>query len=169
MQMTDLFLDELEKQAAATRRALERVPESRNDWKPHDKSMPLGYLAAHIATLPEWIAMVIESEALNFGSPESQKYIPRPAATNAELLQALDESVAKARNALANTTDDHLMKPWRFMIHEKVVSEEPRYRMIRDMTFGHLAHHRGQLVVYLRLNEIPVPGLYGPSADERSF
>ena len=169
MKLTELFLDQLEREATITRRALERVPEGRNDWKPHEKSMPLGYLAALTATLPQWIAMAVESDELNFDLPESKNFTPRPVATSAELVRLLDESVAKARKALESTTDEHLMKPWRFIARGRVVSEEPKYRMIRDTTLNHLAHHRGQLTVYLRLNQIPVPALYGPSADEPAF
>lgn len=169
MKLTELFLDELEKEAASARRALERVPEGRNEWKPHERSMVLGYLAAHIATLSEWIAVAIHSDELDFDSPEAKRFIPRPTATRGELMQPLDDSVAKAREALANTTDDHLMKRWRFIARGRVVMEGPRYGVIRDSVFSHLAHHRGQLTVYLRLNEVPVPGLYGPSADEGSF
>ncbi len=169
MQLNELFLDELEKEAATTRRTLERVPEGRNDWKPHEKSMPLGYLAAHIASLPEWIALTINQDELDFSAPESGRYIPRPVATAVELVRELDRSVAKARDALVNTTDDHLMKPWRFVAGGRVMSEDARYRVIRDTVLNHLCHHRAQLTVYLRLNEVPVPSIYGPSADERSF
>lgn len=169
MKLTELFLDELEKEAALTRRTLERVPEGRNDWKPHERSMPLGYLAAHIAGLPEWIAIAIERDELDFSTPESQRLIPKPVATAAELVRELDRCTAAARQALTDTTDEHLAQPWRFVAGGRVFTEQPRYRIIRDMVFNHLSHHRGQLTVYLRLNEIPVPSIYGPSADERSF
>lgn len=169
MTLTELFLDELQREAALTRRALERVPEGRNDWKPHDKSMPLGYLAAHIAGLPAWIGLTIDRDELDFSDPESRQFIPKPVETAAELVQELNRCVAVAREALSKTTDDHLMKPWRVVSGSRVFSEEPRYRIIRDTVFNHLSHHRGQLTVYLRLNEIPVPSIYGPSADEGSF
>jgi uncharacterized damage-inducible protein DinB len=167
MKLTDLFVDELEKEMAGTRRALERVPEGRNDWKPHEKSMPLGYLAALVATMPGWIAIMINQDELNLDSPDSAKFKPQVVSTNRELLQMLDESIKTGREALAKTTDQHLMTTWRFMMGGRAVSEQPRYVMIRDTVFNHLAHHRGQLTVYLRLTGAAVPAIYGPSADER--
>ena len=166
MKMTELFLAQLEREAEGTRHALERVPEGRNDWRPHDKSMPLGYLAALVAKLPGWIAMTINTEELVLGSNGGSKYTPKALSTKVELLQSLDESIAEAREALKSTNDEHLMKPWRFIAGGHVVSEDPRYVVLTDAVFNHLAHHRGQLTVYLRLNEASVPAIYGPSADE---
>ena len=164
MNLTDLFLGELEREAAATRRTLERVPEGRYDWKPHEKSMTLGRLAKLVARLPSWPVFMIKQDELELTTQQSQ-----PLRTSRELVQALDEGVAEAREALANTTDEHLMKPWRLLFAGKVVSEEPRHLMLRGGVFNHLAHHRGQLTVYLRLNDAPVPAIYGPSADDGSF
>ncbi len=168
MNMTDLFLAKLEREAAGTRRVLERVPEGRNDWKPHDKSMRLGYLAALVASMLSWIDFMINRNELDIGSAEGAKFKPQEVATNRELLQALDQSVARARAALTSTTDEHLMTAWRFVVAGHVVSEQPRHIMIHDAVFSHLAHHRGQLTVYLRLNDTPVPAIYGPSADEQA-
>ena len=168
MKMTDLFLADLEREAASTRRALERVPEGRDDWKPHEKSMPLGYLAALVATLLGWTEMMVVQDQFDLTQAQSE-YKPKVFKTNAELLAALDESVAKARKALENTTDEHLLTTWKFVVAGHVASENPRHIMIRDAVFSHLAHHRGQLTVYLRLNEAKVPAIYGPSADERPF
>jgi uncharacterized damage-inducible protein DinB len=164
MNLTDLFLGELEREAAATRRTLERVPDGRYDWKPHEKSMTLGRLAELVARLPSWPVFMIKQDELELTTQQSQ-----PLRTSRELVQALDEGVAEAREALANTTDEHLMKPWRLLFAGKVVSEEPRHLMLRGGVFNHLAHHRGQLTVYLRLNDAPVPAIYGPSADDGSF
>jgi uncharacterized damage-inducible protein DinB len=169
MKLTDLFLDELEKEAASTRRTLERVPEGRNDWKPHEKSMALGYLAALVASMPGWISFMVNRDELDINSPGGAAFRPQAVSTSAELVSMLDESAAKAREALAYTSDDHLMTSWKFVVSGHVVSEQPRYVMIRDAVFNHLAHHRGQLTVYLRLNDAPVPSIYGPSADEGSF
>jgi hypothetical protein len=166
MTMTELFLAQLEREAEGTRHALERVPEGRNDWRPHEKSMPLGYLAALVAKLPGWAAITINTEELVLGRNGGSKYTPSAWSTRAELLQSLDESIAEARHALKNTNDEHLMKPWRFVAGGQVVSQDPRYVVITDAVFSHLAHHRGQLTVYLRLNEASVPAIYGPSADE---
>ena len=166
MKLTDLFLEELEREAVGTRRTLEHVPEAHNDWKPHPRSMPLGYLASLIATMPVWVVTMVTQDELDLKSPAAVKFKPLEWRKRSELLSVLDAGLAEARAALRNTTDDHLMTPWRFLIGGQVVDENPRYVMIADSVFSHLAHHRGQLTVYLRLNEVSVPALYGPSADE---
>jgi uncharacterized damage-inducible protein DinB len=165
--IAELLLAELDREAVGTRRMLERVPEGRDDWKPHEKSMALGYLAALVAMMPGWAAAMITQDELDIAAPG--EYQKRGFATNGELLQAFDKAVDKARSALASTTDEHLMTSWRLLAQGQVVSEQPRYVAIRDGAFNHLAHHRGQLTVYLRLNDIPVPSLYGPTADEKGF
>jgi uncharacterized damage-inducible protein DinB len=165
MKMTDLFLAELEQEAAATRRVLERVPDGRYDWKPHEKSMTLGYLAELVARMPSWPVFMIKKDELDLATNEK----PQPLRTSRELVEALDQGLADAREALANTTDEHLMTSWRLLFAGKVVSEQPRYQALRFGVFNHLAHHRGQLTVYLRLNEAPVPAIYGPSADDGNF
>lgn len=169
MKMTELFLAELEREAASTRRALERVPEGRDDWKPHEKSMPMGYLATLVATILGWIDFMVNEDRLDMTPQGDSQYKPKQLRTVSERLAALDESVAKARAALEKTTDEHLLKNWQFVVGGHVASENPRHIMIRDAVFSHLAHHRGQLTVYLRLNEAAVPAIYGPSADERPF
>jgi uncharacterized damage-inducible protein DinB len=166
MKLTEFFLAQLEREASSSRLALQRVPEGRNDWKPHDKSMPLGYLASLVATMPAWIASMVKRDELDLTSAEAAKFKPMEWSKREELQAALDRAVAEARDALRNTTDEHLLTPWRFRVGEHVVSENPREVMIADAVFSHLAHHRGQLTVYLRLNEASVPALYGPSADE---
>ena len=169
MRMTDLFLAQLEREAFVTRLALERVPEGHRDWKPHPKSMPLGYLSELVAKLPSWIAMTIEKDELDLKPKDGSNVDTRQLNTRLELLQTLEESVARARQALKNTTDEHLMTTWRLLVAGDVVNETPRHIVISDAVFGHLAHHRGQLAVYLRLNEVPVPAIYGPSADDNRF
>jgi uncharacterized damage-inducible protein DinB len=167
MELKELFLAQLEQEAAASRKVLDRVPEGRNDWKPHEKSMPMGYLAAMVATMPAWMAVVIERDEFNLDDPANKQFRPKPVSTKAELLKQLDESVKGAREALKGTTEEHLMKSWRFVAGGATRSEQPRYAMLMDSVFGHLAHHRGQLTVYLRLNAASVPAIYGPSADEQ--
>jgi uncharacterized damage-inducible protein DinB len=169
MKMTDFFLAQLEREAASSRLALQRVPEGHNGWKPHEKSMALGYLASLVATMPGWIAMMVNQDELDLRAAGSEKFKPMDWHSRTELIAALDASVAEARAALQSTTDDHLLTRRRFMVGEHVASENPRYVMIADAVFSHLAHHRGQLTVYLRLNEASVPALYGPSADEGRF
>lgn len=166
MKLTDLLLAELEREAASSRLTLERLPEGHNDWKPHPKSMPLGYLASLVATMPAWVVTMVKQDELDLKSPGAAKFKPLEWRTRGELVAALDAGLAQAREALRNTTDEHLMTPWRFMAGGQVVDENLRHVMIEHAVFSHLAHHRGQLTVYLRLNEASVPALYGPSADE---
>jgi len=127
--------------------------------------MRLGYLAALVASMPGWIDFMVNQDQLDLAG--GGEYKQAELETRGELLKLLDASVAKARTALMNTTDEHLMRPWKFMIGGRTISENPRHVMLRDSLFSHMAHHRGQLTVYLRLNEAPVPAIYGPSADEK--
>jgi len=168
MKTTEWILAQLESEAPRTRRALERVPEGRDDWKPHEKSMPLGRLAMLVATMPTWINLVIDKDELDLAPKTGSNVDQKPLRTRAELVQALDKGLAEASKALRGTTDDHLKKPWRLLVAGNVVSEEPREIVLRD-TMMHLSHHRGQLTVYLRLNEAPVPSIYGPTADDKQF
>ena len=169
MDLAKFFLDQLEVEADRTRRALERVPEGLDDWKPHEKSMQFGYLTMLVARLPSWIGLIINKDELDLNPPDGKSNVDqRPLRNAKELVAAMDEGVSQSRDALANTTTEHLMKPWRLLVGGKVVSEDTRYKVIRD-TFMHLSHHRGQLTVYLRLNNATVPAIYGPSADEKSF
>jgi uncharacterized damage-inducible protein DinB len=167
MKLVELFLDQLQSEEGSTRRVLQQVPENRNDWKPHEKSMPLGYLSALVASMPGWIEFMVNREELDIAAPESAKFKPEVPLSNRDLIAAFDRSLARARRALQATSDEHLLKPWKFVVGGRVADERPRYMMIRDAVFSHLAHHRGQLTVYLRLNEAKVPAVYGPSADER--
>ncbi len=167
LKMTDLFLAELKREAIGTRKALERVPEGQNDWRPHPKSMPMGYLASVLATMPQWIDLMINQDEIDFAPAGENPYKPKDWATRAELLKRFDESMEKGIAALSGTTDEHLLTTWKMKAAGRLYSEEPRYINIRHFMLNHWAHHRGQLTVYLRLNEAAVPALYGPSADER--
>jgi uncharacterized damage-inducible protein DinB len=166
MELREFYLGQLNREAEATRKAIERVPEGRNDWKPHEKSMPLGYLAALVASMPGWVALMIETDELNLDDPANAGLHTKPFETRAELQKLLDEGVAKARKALEQTTEAHLMRPWRLIAGGQVLNNQPRHVMLTDSMFAHLAHHRGQLTVYLRLTGASVPAIYGPSADE---
>jgi uncharacterized damage-inducible protein DinB len=165
MELKEMFLAQLEREAAASRKAVDRVPEGRNDWKPHEKSMALGPLAALSATMLGWPVLMIEQDELDLDAPSSDKFRTKPISTRAELAKTLEENLENARKALKKTTEEHLMKPWRLMLGGQVLLEQPRHEVITD-TFSHLAHHRGQLTVYLRLLGASVPAIYGPSADE---
>lgn len=163
--ITELLLAELDEEMKGTRRTLERVPEGRNDWKPHEKSMPLGYLAGLTATMPGWIVSMAKDEKLDLAAPGPYKTLDFE--STADLLKAFDESLARARAAIQETSDDHLLNTsWRLMMGEQVLLDQTRYEAIRTGALNHLYHHRAQLTTYLRLNEKPVPSLYGPSADE---
>jgi len=169
MKLTDILLGDLDREAASTRLALERIPEGQNDWKPHPKSMPLGYLASLIATMPAWIILMVKQDQFDLKSGDGTRFKPLEWNTRSQLVAALEAGVAEAREALRNATDEHLMAPWKFMIGDHVASENPRHVMIADSVFSHLAHHRGQLTVYLRLNQTCAPALDGPSADDGHF
>lgn len=166
MKMTDMFLADLGREAGITCRVLESFPAGRTAWQPHSQSMPIGYLAALVAKLPSWMEMMVYEDEYDMARLKGSKYQPQPLNTSRELVQLLNISVREACEALRSTTDEHLLKPWRLLVSGRTVAELPRHQMIRDTVFSQLAHHRGQLTVYLRLSEMPVPALYGPSADE---
>ena len=170
MKMTELFLAELDREAKVTRKALENLPDEIDpEWRPHPRSMPFGYLANLVASLPSWIGLTIDQDSLDLDPPGGGGQ-PRPAlGTRAELRDALDRHVESARKALQNTTDEHLLTSWQLKRQGHVVMEQPRHIVLRDSVFNHLAHHRGQLTVYLRLNDAKVPSIYGPSADDPTF
>lgn len=167
MQLTELFLAELDREAPRTRRALAQVPHDRDDWTPHPKSMPLGRLAGLVASMPSWVGLIIGQDELDLTPPPGTGQYQQP--TTDKLTEVHDTHVAKARELLSATNDDYLLTTsWRLRAGGKVVMEAPRHVVLRD-TFNHLAHHRGQLTVYLRLCGQTVPAIYGPSADDQQF
>jgi len=167
MKLTEQFLEELAREAPRTRSALQNVPRGRDEWKPHDKSMALGRLAGLVASMPSWISLIIDQEELNLTPPPGQGQYQQPAMD--QLVEVHDKHVAKARESLQKTSDEFLLTTnWRLIAGGHVVLNQPRYIVLRD-TLNHLAHHRGQLTVYLRLTDSKVPAIYGPSADDQSF
>ena len=166
MTLTQQLLDELDREAPRTKRALEQVPPGRDDWKPHEKSMALGRLAGMIATMPGWVVFILKQDELDLTPPGGGNWqLPG----QGELVAAHEKSVADARAALQSIDDNLLMTTkWRLRAGGQVVSEAPRHVALRDM-LNHLAHHRGQLTVYLRLLGATVPAIYGPSADDQRF
>jgi len=167
MTLIEQFLAELDREAPRTRRALEAVPLDKDDWTPHPKSMPLGRLAGLVASMPSWISLILDQDELDLTPPPGQGTY-RPPATNA-LVEAHDGHVEKARVSLAKRTDEYLLTTnWRLRAKGAIVADAPRHAVLRD-TMNHLAHHRGQLTVYLRLTGQPVPAIYGPSADDQRF
>jgi uncharacterized damage-inducible protein DinB len=157
------FLSELQAEANATRKCLERVPEGLFDWKPHERSMTMGYLALLVAEIPKWITHMIEKSEIDFATFEHFK--PK---TTSELVSHFDENVKGAITALDNVTNEELDKPFYLKNNGQVVFTSPKKDNIGS-SINHLVHHRGQLTVYLRLNDLPVPSIYGPSADDRGF
>ena len=168
MNLKDFLLAEMNREADRSRRALEQVPEGKSDWKPHEKSMAFGYLTSMVATIPMWIAMQINQNELDIAPKDGPKFELKQLNTSAEYIEALDKAVAGAREAFEKTSDEHLKTNWQLKAGGNVVAEAPRYEMIQD-TFGHWAHHRGQMTVYLRLMGAKVPAIYGPSADDKEF
>jgi uncharacterized damage-inducible protein DinB len=167
-ELIDRLLAELEREADRSRRALEKVPDGKHDWKPHERSMIFGYLAYMVATIPTWIAMVVTKDELDIAPKSGPTQTPAKLQTSAEYLKALAKSFNEAEAALRGTTEAHLKSRWRLLAAGKVVAESPRHEMIRD-TINHWVHHRGQMTVYLRLMGAEVPALYGPSADEKRY
>ena len=168
MSISQMFLPEFDQESANTRKTLERVPDDKWDWKPHAKSGTLGWLAGHVATLPDWIAVTINSDHLDFAPIDGPRYEAPKTRNRKELLEVFDKLSAKARAAIAGASDEHLMKPWTLLMGGQTLFTMPRAAVLRGFGFNHIIHHRGQLTMYLRSLDIPLPALYGPSADEQS-
>jgi uncharacterized damage-inducible protein DinB len=165
MAISEALLPEFDQEMASARRTLERIPEDQLGWKPHEKSMTLGRLAGHVAELPGFGATAIQTEELDFASrPAGWK--PMVAESRKQVLELFDKTVADARAAIVATSDDQWGKPWRLSAGEKVFFSGSKIAAVRRMMMNHIIHHRAQLGVYLRLNNVAVPSLYGPSADE---
>jgi uncharacterized damage-inducible protein DinB len=166
MTSAELLLQDYDIEIANTRRTLERVPEGKNDWTPHPKSMPLGKLAMHCATLPMFGVYLMEDDGMDVANPK-RSHPALEFTTREACLNQLDQTATACRTALASASDEALAASWRFTWGEQLISDKPRSLSFRQMFFNHLVHHTAQLGVYLRLNDIPVPALYGPSADEQ--
>jgi uncharacterized damage-inducible protein DinB len=163
MAIRDALLPELDQEMATTRSLLERVPEEHAAWKPHPKSFSLGDLALHISTIPFWGTTTIRKTEFNGQDPSAQV---RPTfESTAQILQRFDENVAEMRAALAEASDEDLMVPWSLRNGDETIFTLPRMVALRGFVFNHLIHHRGQLSVYLRLRDVPLPSIYGPTAD----
>ena len=165
MPFTDLLLPEFDHEMAVTRRVLERVPLQDADWKPHPKSMSLGELATHLAYVPAWTRATLRDDGYDMSGDAGERH--EVLRTSSELLAVFDRHAAEARQVLAATSDAEMMAPWTLRAGEHVVFTQPRAGALRGFIFSHSIHHRGQMVVYLRLRDVPVPSIYGPSADER--
>ncbi|MGH9377887.1 MAG: DinB family protein [Terriglobia bacterium] len=166
MAIKDAFLPEFDTEMKMTRKCLERVPEEKFGWKPHEKSSTLGKLASHVAQLPSFATMALTTESLDIAPPGGSKRQTLNASARQELLDAFDKNVAEARATIAAASDESLRQPWSLFAGGKTIFSSPRAGVLRTFMLSHLIHHRAQLGVYLRLNEVPVPSIYGPSADE---
>ena len=161
--MSASILAELEHEAATTRKLLERAPEDRFDWKPHEKSMTLGRLVSHCAETLKWMDVVVNQDVFEM---DPATYTPFQAGSRSELLEAFDSNLESAKEVIRDQSDEHLFANWQMKSGDTVTLEMPRIGVICGFVLNHLVHHQGQLSVYLRLNDVPVPSIYGPSADE---
>jgi uncharacterized damage-inducible protein DinB len=157
------FILELKHEAASTKRILERVPEGKFDWKPHEKSMTLGRLASHVAELPGFLNSILTMDEFDFAKGD---YKPSHASSPQELLDVFQQKLDEATQTLQNTSDEKMQANFTLRNGDHVFATIPRMVAVRSMALNHIIHHRGQIAVYLRLLDIPVPGMYGPSADE---
>jgi len=163
MNLIDPVLAELAHEAATTRRLLDRVPERHLAWKPHEKSMTLGRLATHIAEIPGWVGSIVEKDEFDVGTGG---YVPPTIDRVPEIVAMFDRNVAAATETLKRQSNDRLLAKWQLKKKGQLVVEMPRMGMIRTLLMNHLIHHRGQLSVYLRLQNVALPSIYGPTADE---
>ncbi|GAC1361629.1 MAG: hypothetical protein NVSMB3_09860 [Acidobacteriaceae bacterium] len=166
MKTADLLLQDFDSEMSNTRRTLERVPDGKTDWACHSKSMPLGKLAMHCATIPLFGYYILEDDGMDMAKP-TRPHVPLVFQSREACLKQFDEAAASCRASLVSASDDHLATPWRFSFGEQLISNGPRSQCFRSLCFDHLIHHTAQLGIYLRLNDIPGPALYGPSADEQ--
>ncbi|MGA8152209.1 MAG: DinB family protein [Terriglobales bacterium] len=166
MSISESLLPEFDQEMANTRKTLERVPDEKFSWKPHEKSGSLGWLAGHLATIPDWGVITLKHDSFDI-APAGKQFEPPPTPkSRKELLEVFDKGVAEARAALAAASDSELARPWSFLNNGVTVFSMPRIACLRAWVMNHSIHHRAQLGVYLRLNNLPVPAIYGPSADE---
>ncbi|HUK88862.1 MAG TPA: DinB family protein, partial [Blastocatellia bacterium] len=159
MKISEMLLPELDQEIAVTRRVLERIPGDKFEWRPHEKSTPLGYLSRHIAVLPDWMGTAIEVESWDIAPIGGEAYGMPEAATPAAVMSLLERSADHARSVISEASDEHMLKNWSLLRGGAVIFTQPRATVVRGL-LNHLIHHRGQLSVYLRLNDVPVPSIY---------
>ncbi len=167
MPISDSLLSEFDHEMATTRKVLDRCPDDKFGWKPHQKSFSMAGLATHIANMAGWSTEVVNKDSLDVAPAGAPPYKEQPVASRRELLEKFDKNLSAARAAIAATKDDHWMKPWTLLAGGQTIFTLPRVATYRSMILNHIVHHRGQMSVYLRLNDVPVPSIYGPSADEQ--
>ena len=168
MALNEALLPEFDQEMAKTRKCLERVPNDKFDWKPHTKSMSVRQLTTHLALFPSWMVDTLQKESFDYAPTEGDAYHPPALNSHEDLVEVFDRDVAKARAALKAASDAQLMTNWSLLAGGKTIFSMPRIAVLRGMVMNHMIHHRAQLGVYLRLNDVPVPAIYGPSADEQA-
>lgn len=166
MSIATLLLPEFEQEMAGVRRTLERIPDDKLAWKAHERSNTIGWLASHLANIPSWVESTIIADELDIHPVGSEPYKTPVLGDISSVLELFDANVATAKSLLAKTDDETFAKPWSLLIQGQPVLTSTKHGVVRTWVINHSIHHRGILTVYLRLNDIPVPGLYGPSADE---
>jgi uncharacterized damage-inducible protein DinB len=169
MAIAQSLLPEFEVEMANTRKTLERVPDDKFGWKPHAKSGSMGWLAGHLANIPMWAAMALQQDTLDIAPAGGQPFKLPETNNRKQLLEVFDQNVANAKKGIAAASDEQLMKPWSLLKTGQTLMTMPKIAVLRSFVLNHIIHHRAQMGVYLRLNDIPVPAIYGPSADEGSF
>jgi uncharacterized damage-inducible protein DinB len=168
MSIADSILPEFDQEMAGTRKTLERIPDDKLDWKAHPKSNAIGWVAGHLAEIPGWVEGTLKQDAWDFSPPGGEPY-RTPVATSArQAVELFNQNVQAARRAIESTSDDEFGKPWTLLYQGNAIFTMPRITVIRSFILNHIIHHRAILTVYLRLNDIPVPALYGPSGDEQA-
>lgn len=166
MRIAELLLPEFDSEVLITRKVLERVPDDRGEWKPHEKAFKMAHLAQLVARLPEWVSMTLEQTELDLAPKDKPKGAGYTVEKTATLLALFDKNVKSGRAALAKATDADFQVPWTLKMGGKALVTQPRYMVLRQMVLNHLVHHRAQLGLYLRLTDQKVPQMYGPTADE---
>jgi uncharacterized damage-inducible protein DinB len=166
MKLSDSILPEFDHEMANTRKTLERVPDDKLDWKPHEKSMTMRALTTHLATLPHWAMFTIKEDSMDLAPADAPPRRTTPVNSTQEALETFDKSIAAAREAISGASNEQLLGPWSLLNGGQTVFTLPRIAVLRSFVMNHNIHHRAQLGVYLRLNDIAVPSIYGPSADE---
>jgi uncharacterized damage-inducible protein DinB len=167
MKISETLLPEFDQEMANTRKTLERVPFDKLSWQPHPKSMTFGALATHIATMPGWASVTMQGDSFDYAPPGGEPYQNPSFASHKELLEAFDKGVSEVRAVIAAADDSKFLEPWTLMAGGKSIFTMPKAAVMRSFVMNHTIHHRAQLGVYLRLNDIAVPSVYGPTADEQ--
>ena len=165
MPIAQMLVPEFDHEMATTRTLLERVPEDAAEWKPHPKSMSMGHLASHIASMPRWTSAIVQQKEVDFASPTAADFATPPFKSTRQLVEAFDRNIQEARTVIAAASDGELAIPWALRNGGHTIFSLPRAGVLRSFIMSHIIHHRGQLSVYLRLRDVPLPSIYGPTAD----